>query len=1047
MVDGNGEILAIVAASCCVWRRLEYEAFQLISPALPAIFGVIEWFVVRVDEVFVDGVSPMAVQLIARVTNFDPPIREIFLPPYNKPFNCPFDLAGLRLIMKPDTLPEYSETVSPWNQVPRRRKRRIFRLAALLLLVCSVLNVNILWKNVQHPSSILSVNRLQEDYATCSLLRRVPKDPSGTRMRNSRFVNGTKSLLIRNATVWIGEPAPGTSLDQAHSGEGFAWVPSDVAIEYGMIKQVAPHIPVEDYAEAYEIFDAGGRPLTAGIVDMHSHAGVDPQPNLQDDTNELSGDITPYVRSIDAFDPLDQQIQWIKSGGVTTSLVLPGSGNNMGGEAFVFKFAVGKRDGRSEISQEDMLADPERNWRYMKMACGENPKRVYGKIGRGPFSRLGEAWEFRHAFEEASKMVKAQDDWCSAADTIGPEKMGSYLPKELRWESLGAVLRGQVHVNTHCYTVADLEAFIRHTNEWQFPIRAFHHAHQTYLVPEILKRAWGGRPPAAAIFADNMYYKVEAYTASEQAGKILYENGITPVYVSDNPVLNAQHLVFEAAKGYQYGLKYHASLASVTTAPAELLGLGERIGKIKPGFDADVVVWDSDPLSVGATPVQVWIDGAAQFDDPVLLKKPIVPPSVPKSKPNETKSELIVDKTIVFTGVTKVRIRGNTNDFSSNESVHVIISNGAITCLGLCEDEVRTALKEGIDVVDLVDGYLTQPFTAVGSTIGLSEIDGEEDTKDGDNTEAVWSRAVDGLALDTKQLAAAYAHGIVRVITAPPTRRGNGRGISAGFLTGAQHALDNGAVFADEVAVHYPLTASVKTEKTPSISSAVGTLRKALLKAVHANETTTDNYSEEVYLKRVVAGELPLVLSIHSADTMAAVLRVKQEVESALSALSAGRKLRVVFVGGAESYLIANEIAAAGVGIILSPLQPYSSYWDQRRSLTGAPLTNGTALEHLLDAGILVAVGVGTENSDSRNLRLMAGIAFRNSGGRLTESGAIDLIGANIYTMMGLNESVITNDFVIFEGSPLEIGSEIRAMGHGGDSISFWAQKSTTPKR
>lgn len=107
--------------------------------------------------------------------------------------------------------------------------------------------------------------------------------------------------------------------------------------------------------------------------------------------------------------------------------------------------------------------------------------------------------------------------------------MNSYLPQELRWESLSALLRGQVLLNTHCYTVPDLEAFIRHTNEFKFSIRAFHHAHQTYLVPEILKRAYGGRPPAAALFADGMYYKAEAYIASEQAGKILWDNGITPV--------------------------------------------------------------------------------------------------------------------------------------------------------------------------------------------------------------------------------------------------------------------------------------------------------------------------------------------------------------------------------------------------------------------------------------------------------------------------------------------------------------------------------------
>jgi hypothetical protein len=175
----------------------------------------------------------------------------------------------------------------------------------------------------------------------------------------------------------------------------------------------------------------------------------------------------------------------------------------MGGEAFVVKMAVGKENGRDEISQQDMIADPDRNWRYMKMACGENPKRVYGKYGeRGPFSRLGEAWEFRHALEQARDYVQEQDAWCAAADASGAESMGTYLPQKLQWESLGAVLRGQVRVNTHCYTIPDLEAFVRHTNEFKFRLYAFHHAHQTYLVPEVLKRTWGGTP-AAALFADN----------------------------------------------------------------------------------------------------------------------------------------------------------------------------------------------------------------------------------------------------------------------------------------------------------------------------------------------------------------------------------------------------------------------------------------------------------------------------------------------------------------------------------------------------------------
>ena len=307
----------------------------------------------------------------------------------------------------------------------------------------------------------------------------------------------------------------------------------------------------------------------------------------------------------------------------------------------------------------------------------------------------------------------------------------------------------QVHVNTHCYTVPDLEAFVRHTNEFKFSIRAFHHAHQTYLVPEVLKRAYGNHTPAAALFADNMYYKAEAYVASEQAGQILYENGVTPVYVSDNPVLNAQHVVFEAAKAYRNGLPYHAALAGVTTASAGLLGLGERIGKVKAGFDADIVVWDSDPLSVGATPVQVWIDGVPQFEDPVELAKPVASPVKP-----ETALQVIKDREnevtdVVFTGIRSLMLPGQDRSLidTSDAGAVVVVRNGTITCIESCASEATAARQDGVTTVDLEDGHMTTPFTAFGSFLGLVEIAAEDDTQDGENDAGIFSKAVDGLSL------------------------------------------------------------------------------------------------------------------------------------------------------------------------------------------------------------------------------------------------------------------------------------------------------------
>ncbi|KAM7198900.1 hypothetical protein V8F20_005967 [Naviculisporaceae sp. PSN 640] len=895
----------------------------------------------------------------------------------------------------------------------------------------------------------LSHRKLSEDIETCKKLWHKPQDPIGEgREKNARYIDGHAPTLIKNATVWVGEPVKGTSAEDARKGKGFSWINADVYLEYGLIQRVEKGISLSTVAEDTIVFEANGRPLTAGIIDMHSHAGVDSLPGLEgnDDTNEMSSDITPYVRSIDGLQPGDWQIQVIKSGGVTTSLVLPGSGNNMGGEAYVIKHAVGKEDGRNETGAWDMLADPDRAYRYMKMACGENAKRVYGKVGeRGPVSRLGESWEFRHAFEQAAELVRKQDDWCTAATQHGAENLKEYLPQELRWESLGALLRGQVYLNVHCYTIPDLEAFVDHTNEFKFKVRAFHHAHQTFLVPEILKRAYGGDPPASAIFADNMWYKAEAYIGSEYAGKHLFDNNLTTIYVSDNPVLNAQHVVFEAAKGYKYGLPYAVALAAVTTAPAERLGLGKRLGKIKPGFDADVVVWDSDPLSVGAAPVQVWIDGTAQFKDPFELKKPTPKPIVPDESLSDIVEEPAEMESVIFMGITKVLLDEKPEGLAADDGKYnVVISKGQITCMGACHSELQVGAKAKLPMIALKNGYLTESFTAFGSQIGLNAIDAEDSTDNGPNTN-VFSRAVDGLALGTKKLRAAHEYGVTKAITAPKFHGGiTLHGTGVGFLTGATTSLEENAVFADDISVHYTLSTGVKhAQGTPSISSAVGAFRKKLLDAAGSLNTTAaaaaDKYSETRYLHRVFNGSLPLVVTVHSADVIASLLKLKSEIDSLLK----DKKIRLVIHGGAESYLLAKELAKAKVGVILAPLQSYAVEWEERRALSGAPLTNGTAITRLLDAGVKVAIGL-EEDWLVRDLGLLAGIAYANGEGRLGEKEALDLVSGNVYDILGVGQEEMARvaakagHFVVYEGSPLEIGGRVKAVGGGPPGVKVF---------
>lgn len=937
-------------------------------------------------------------------------------------------------------LPPYSAptapTPTPRPTFHRRRGPRRTRLFRNIAFACLVLLLWVQWRQLRRTDSKLprlSVDKFNADLETCKKLRAKPTDPIGLgRDKNARYIDGAKPTLIKNATIWVGEPATG---HDARDAAAWSWVHGDVFLEHGLIKKVESGISAAVLPKDTIVYDAQGRPLTAGIIDMHSHAGVYSLPELEGnaDGNEFSDNITPWARSLDAIFPLDPQIQVIKSGGVTTSLVLPGSANNIDGEAFVIKHAVGKADGRAETSAADMLADPEGNWRYMKMACGENPKRVHGSRTNRPSSRMGESYEFRHAFEQARNLIRKQDDWCHKAESVGIEGVDEYLPQEIFWEALGAALRGQVHINTHCYTIPDLEAMVDHTNEFEFPIRAFHHAHQTYLVPEILKRTWGGRPPASALFAENMYYKVEAYIGSIFAGKKLYDEGLTPIYVSDNPVLNAQHVVFEAAKGYHYGLPYHAALASVTSAPAEELGLGKRLGKIKPGFDADVVVWDSDPLSVGAAPAQVWIDGTAQFKDPVVLKKPTPKPIVP----NEALGDIVEEPTdmrdVLFTGVTHALFSSDESLAAEGEPFNVVVSHGKLSCVGLCKEEVNKAGESGAQIIALKDGYLYEPPVAVSGTLGLNEIDSESMTDNGASPLA-FSRGIDGLMFGSKKLQAGFHAGVTRAISVPKfSGQATHHGTSVGFVTNALTSVEDNAVFADDIAVHYTYTPEVKSV-TGSISAAFGALRSKLFSLKTVGDGPLP-YSEDYFLKQVLDGNRTLALTVNSADAIAAVLRVKKDVEEFYD----GQPINVAIIGAGEAHLVANEIAEANIGVILSPLLKKAQSWDNRRTLSGAPLTEGTNVDRLLDAGVKVGIGLD-EDWEVRVLGFSAGIAYHNGEGRLSEKKALDLVSRNIYEILGAEvpSAFESGHFVVSEGSPLDIGSRVKGIGSGNGKVAVF---------
>lgn len=472
---------------------------------------------------------------------------------------------------------------------------------------------------------------------------------------------------------------------------------------------------------------------------MHSHLAVDAAPSLKgtDDTNSLKASVQPWLRSLDGFNTHDQAFNHSIAGGVTTILTLPGSANALGGQAFTFKPRW-----TYENTPQSMQVDPpfiidtagngtwERtgNWRHIKHACGENPHGVYGD------TRMDTAWNFRTAYNEGKMLKEKQERWCES-----PKTQTEPFPQDLQWEIMADIIRGNVKVNIHCYETVDLNDLVRISNEFQFPIAAFHHAHETYLVPDLLKQAWGPVPPAVALFATNARYKRESYRGSEFAPKILADAGIAVNMKSDHPVLNSRYLIYEAAQAHHYGLNFSLALSSVITTPARSVGLDHRLGYIRPGYDADLVVWDSFPLALGATPKQTYIDGIAQIEKPhVGADKPAEAQKItPAGNYDEEAAEALATRgdpdlrpkkqaeAVIFQGVGNMYLQGGMRVMEAGD--RVVVQGGKMTCVGACE--VAEGLN--IEVVDLKGGSFTRGLISVGSPLGMEEITQEPSTRDG----------------------------------------------------------------------------------------------------------------------------------------------------------------------------------------------------------------------------------------------------------------------------------------------------------------------------
>ncbi len=380
------------------------------------------------------------------------------------------------------------------------------------------------------------------------------------------------------------------------TGTGERLEDADVLLRDGKIVAVGDDIA----ADEAEVVDSSDRWITPGVIDVHSHLGVYPSPSTEShaDGNEATAPNTAEVWAEHSVWPHDPGFVTALGGGVTSLQLLPGSANLFGGRGVTLKNLPGR-----DVQSMKFPGAPH----GLKMACGENPKRVYGGKGTAPSTRMGNVAGYRSAWIEAAayrdKLRKAGD-----GDGEAPTR-------DLKLETLVGVLDGEILVHNHCYRGDEMSIMLDLAEEFGYKISAFHHAVEAYKVADLLAE----HDTCAAVWADWWGFKMEAYDGIRENAALVDRAGGCAIIHSDDEI-GIQQLNQEAAKvigaAQRAGIEIppERAIQWITKNAAKSLGIDDVVGTLEPGKMADVVVWSGNPFSVYTRAERVYIDGALVYD-------------------------------------------------------------------------------------------------------------------------------------------------------------------------------------------------------------------------------------------------------------------------------------------------------------------------------------------------------------------------------------------------------------------------------------------------
>lgn len=375
-------------------------------------------------------------------------------------------------------------------------------------------------------------------------------------------------LLIKNAHI------------RPMAGEDIA--NGEILIDGGKIAGIGVKV---DAPEDAEIIDAEGRLVTPGIVEAHCHTGDSARAiGISPDHNEKNDSLTPQLRIMDSFNPYDPQLRRAIKAGVTSGVTTPGSANIIGGTAMAVKF-VGRR-------VDDMII---KNPAAMKIAFGENAKRVYGtEFKKAPMTRMAIASMLREILYKARNYMETKE-------------AGKEPAFDMKYEALIPVLRREIPMKAHAHRADDIFTAIRIAKEFNLRM-TIDHCTDGALIADIL--AEEGYPAFVGPTSGGTPTKHEVMNRSFETPAILHKAGVPFAIITDDPVITIEALPLCAGLAVRHGLPEEEAWKAITIYSATYTGIGERVGSLEVGKDADVVIWNGNPVTdITATVYRTIVDG------------------------------------------------------------------------------------------------------------------------------------------------------------------------------------------------------------------------------------------------------------------------------------------------------------------------------------------------------------------------------------------------------------------------------------------------------